>query len=335
MSARRYAQVAEVAVHLPGDVRTTAELEELLAERNPGVDIPRGAVERLTGVRRRHVAPPGLTASDLATAAARAVLRQSGHAPPALDLIIYAGVSADAVEPATAHLVAARLGAGCPVFDVRNACNGVLNAIELADLYITSGRHRTVLIACGEVATSAIRWQVSGPAEFTAAVPSYAGSDSGTALLMQAGTTPGVLGHEFCANSAYWEAAVMPIVRDGGGQRIGPLAVDAASLAIGLQKLDLDLLRRPLTDRGLDWSDMAAICVHQPTGQSLDRFCELAGLPRDKVVHTVAEHGDLAASTLPVQLHQAAREGRVTRGDLVALIGLAGGLSAGTMLIRW
>ncbi|MCK2220341.1 ketoacyl-ACP synthase III [Actinomadura sp. ATCC 31491] len=332
----RYAHVAGVAVHLPERTLTSAELEEELAARNPGVPIPRGLIEHATGVRRRHLAEPGQRAADLAVLAARELLAETGHVPPALDLIIYAGVSSDAIEPATAHLVAAGLGAGCPVFDVRNACNSVANAIELAEALIVAGRYRTVLIACGEIATAITRWRLGPADDYAAVLPSYTVSDSGAAVLLEAASTPGVLGHRFCAHSPSWEAAIVPITRaPEGGLEIGHFSVDFHDLALGICKLDLDVLRRPLTDRGLDWADMAAICVHQASLPSLHAFCELAGIPVDKVEVTIEEHGNLVASTLPAQLAQAVRAGRVRRGDLVALVGVAGGVGAGTVLLRW
>ncbi|WP_431924836.1 3-oxoacyl-ACP synthase III family protein [Nonomuraea jabiensis] len=351
---RRYAHVAGVAVHLPEASLTTPELEELLTARDPGTRIPRGVTEQARGVERGHVAAPGQTAAGLAAAAARTLLEQTGHVPPVIDLIIYAGVSVDAVETATAHMVAAELGASCPVFDVRNACNGVLNAIELADTLITAGRYRTVLIVCGEVATPAIRRQGESDADFAAACPSYSVSDSGTAMLLEASAVPGVLGHRFCAGSAHWDAAILPVTRSASaGCRVGAFTVDPMGLAVGVHKLDRTVLRAPLDERGLDWDDMAAICVHQASLSSVHTFCEAAGIPLGKVVVTIAEHGDLVASTIPVQLHQAVQSGRVQRGDLVALVGVASGISgangvsgvsgangasgvsAGTVLLRW
>lgn len=333
---RRYAHVAGVAVHLPEESLTTPELEALLAARNPGTRIPRGVIEQASGVERRHVAAPEQTAAGLAATAARTLLEQTGHVPPVIDLIIYAGVSVDAVEPATAHMVAAELGASCPVFDVRNACNSVLNAVELADTLITAGRYRTVLIVCGEVATPVIRWQVESDADFAAAGPSYTVSDSGTAMLLEASAVPGVLGHRFCAGSAYWDAAILPVTRSlSAGYQVGAFTVDPVGLAVGVHKLDRSVLRAPLAERGLDWEDMAAICVHQASLSSLHTFCEAVGIPLEKVVVTIAEHGNLVASTIPVQLHQAVQSGRVQRGDLVALVGVASGVSAGTVLLRW
>ncbi|MEV4012211.1 3-oxoacyl-[acyl-carrier-protein] synthase III C-terminal domain-containing protein [Nonomuraea angiospora] len=347
---RRYAHVTGLAVHLPEESLTTPELEELPAARNPGTRIPRGVIEQASGVERRHVAAPGQTAAGLAAAAARTLLEQTGHVLPVIDLIIYAGVSVDAVEPATAHMVAAELGASCPVFDVRNACNSVLNAVELADTLITAGRYRTVLIVCGEVATPVIRRQVESNADFAAVGPSYTVSDSGTAMLLEASAVPGVLGHRFCASSAHWDTAtpspkpsaspttapLLPVTRSvSDGYQVGACTVDPVGPAVGVHKLDRSVLRAPLAERGLDWDDLAAICVHQASLPSLHAFCEAAGIPLGKVVVTIAEHGNLVASTIPVQLHQAVQSGRVQRGDLVALVGVASGVSAGTVLLRW
>ncbi|MFB4289597.1 3-oxoacyl-ACP synthase III family protein [Nonomuraea sp. ATR24] len=336
MGAPLYAQVTDVALHLPGTSLTTAELEDRLADLNPGVPIPRKLIECVTGVSSRHVADADQRARDLAVTAARDLLARTGHPPAALDLIIFAGVSLDAVEPATAHMVAAELGAGCAAFDVRNACNSVLNAIELADTLITARRYRTVLVVCGEVATSAIRWRVGCEQEFRAAIPSYTVSDSGAALLLEAAAVPGIMGHRFCAVPEFWPAAVMPFRRlESGGHVTGPFTVDAVGLAVAVHKLDLDVLTQPLREHGVGWDDLAAICVHQASLPSLRSFCEGAGIPLDKVVVTIAEHGNLVAATLPAQLHEAARSGRVRRGDLVALVGVASGLSAGTVLLRW
>ncbi|MBB5774370.1 3-oxoacyl-ACP synthase III family protein [Nonomuraea jabiensis] len=323
---RRYAHVAGVAVHLPEESLTTAEP----ATHDSGTRIHRGVMEQASGVEWRHVAASGQTAAGLAAAAARTLLEQTGHVPPVIELIIYAGVSGDAVEPATAHMVAAELGASCPVFDVRNACNGVLNAIELADTLIAAGRYRTVLIVGGEVATPATRRQVESGADFATAGPSCAVSESGTAMLLEASAVPGVLGHRFCAGSAHWDAAVLPVTRSASASY---QVVDPAGLVVGVQELDRSVLRAPLDERGLDWDDMAAICVHQASLPSLHTFCEAAGIPLGKV--TIAEHGDLVASTIPAQLHQAVQSGRVQRGDLVALVGVANGVSAGTVLLRW
>ncbi|TDD25633.1 ketoacyl-ACP synthase III [Actinomadura sp. KC06] len=331
-----HARVTTVSAYLPDTLLSTPDLEERLAARNPHLRIPRGVIERVTGVRFRHLAPAGMMPSDLAVAAAGDLLDRAGRRPTDPDLIIYAGVGLDAIEPATAHMVAAKLGARCPVFDVRNACNGVLNAIELAEALIVTGRCGTVLIACGELASTAIRWDLASAADFTAAIPSYTVSDSGAALLVEAGTTPGILGHHALAVSSAYQAAIVPLVRTGsGGMRVGRFTVDSLQLAAAIRNLGPAVWEKPLAEHGVGWDDLAAICLHQTSRPALQTFCQYADVPLEKVEITITDHGNLVAATLAAQLAAATTAGRVRSGDLVALIGLASGISGGTLLLRW
>ncbi|KAB8193099.1 ketoacyl-ACP synthase III [Nonomuraea phyllanthi] len=335
-----HTRLAGVAAHLPETTMTTAELEDRLAERNPGLELPRGVIHGGSGVRRRHIAPPHEKPSDLAVHAARRLLSNSGMQARDLDLIVYAGVTPDLIEPATAHVVAAKLGAACPVFDVRNACNSVLNAIQVADALITSGQHRRVLVCCGEVGTAFMPWTLSGADEFFAIAAAYTVSDAGAALLLEPAPTQGVLGHRFTAHSAGWDAATVQIsdmTTDPAAAWpvIRPLTVDAVKLARSIEQAGFAVFREPLAELGLTWDDFAAVCVHQASLPALWKFCEHTGIPPGKVVVTIAQHGNLITATLPVQLAQAVAAGRVRRGDLIALVGLASGFSAGIVVVRW
>ncbi|MFE2521466.1 hypothetical protein [Streptomyces mirabilis] len=109
------------------------------------------------------------------------------HAEPGdIDLLLFAAVSADVQEPANAHIVAAKTGLSCPVFDVSNACNNVLNALEVAD--------------------ALSRRSLTGHDELRTGLGSLTGGDMGTALLLEASATPGIVASNCMANSAGWTA---------------------------------------------------------------------------------------------------------------------------------
>ncbi|MFV2176074.1 3-oxoacyl-ACP synthase III family protein [Actinomadura sp. LOL_016] len=339
-------RLAGVAVHLPETTMTTGELEDAVEARSPGVRIPRGVLERASGVRRRHVAAPHELPSDLAVTASLEVLDDAGARPADLDLIVYAGVLGDTIEPATAHVVAAKLGASCPVFDVRNACNGFVNAIEVADAFIARGTHRRILIACGELLSAGTPWRVGSADEFFAAGPHYTFSDAGAAMLVEAASTagdgpaPGVLATRFAAESASWPLAAVHVTGlssdpDGAPPGVGRFDYDFLRFAAAFNDLDLEVLHKPLVEAGLRWDDFAAVCVHQAALPYLWAFCDRAGIPHDRTVVTIAEHGNVASASLPLQLAEAVRTGMVRRGDLVALVGLASGISAGIVIARW
>src|SRR5690606_24875227 len=122
------ARVSGLGIHLPERVRTTAETEAELRRRNPGQKLPTGLIRRMTGVETVHERPEGWDASDLAVAAAREALVES---PGDIDLVLFASASQDLIEPATSHIVAAKLGIDAPVMDVKNACNSVVNAMQV------------------------------------------------------------------------------------------------------------------------------------------------------------------------------------------------------------
>lgn len=221
----RHARVTQVATYLPETGMTTAAVEARIAEFNPGFTPPAGLIERLSGVRYRHVAPDHWLPSDLAVAAVTKLLDRSGVDIGDIDLLIFAATCADTVEPATAHIVADKLGARCPVFDVSNACNSVMNALEMADALIRTGAYDRVLIACGERTTLAAQWRLGGVDEFVAVGASHTVSDAGAAVLVEAGDEPGIMAHRFTAESGAWAATAVPIVRD---ERTGELVLGAS-----------------------------------------------------------------------------------------------------------
>jgi 3-oxoacyl-[acyl-carrier-protein] synthase-3 len=322
------------AVHFPEQRITTEQTERRIAAESAGFVPPKGLIRRLTGIEARHVMADDEQASDLAVAAARKLLAETGTSAEDIDLLLFASASQDMVEPATAHIVAAKLELHCPVMDVKNACNSMLNGVEVADALIGTGRYRTVLVASGEAPSRAVRWNVPDLAAFVRTFPGYTLSDAGAAMLLRAGT--GILGSGFSAESSQWQAGMLP---SGGSAHPRDLefsyfAMDgprlkAAFLSLGPEILDATLARLRLT-----WDDFAMVGVHQVSVPYLAEICRRTGVPTDRLVITLPEHGNLASASLPYQLVRARELGRCGPGDLVALVGLAGGVSLGIVVIR-
>ncbi|GLZ05409.1 3-oxoacyl-ACP synthase [Actinomadura sp. NBRC 104412] len=328
------ARIAGVASHLPERTLTSAEVEARIAAESDGYRPYPTIVQRMTGIAARHVMADDEQASDLAVAAARRVLADRGHGPDRLDLLIFASASQDLVEPATAHIVAAKLGASCPVFDVKNACNGFLNGLQLADALIRTGQHERVLVCTGESPSRAIRWKVAGRAQFVDAFAGYTLSDGGAAMLVEAAPDGGIFYRDFTAVSTAWDAGTLP----GGGSmhprdpEFGYFSGDGRRLKDVLLATGPELFLTALAKTGLAWDDFAFIGVHQVTMPYLEVLRSVLGIPADRLVITLPEHGNLASASLPLQLDIALRTGRCGPGDLVAFIGLAGGVSLGVLL---
>ena len=329
------------AVHLPETMINNAALERRVAEASSGFVPPAGLIQRLAGVRTRHLMPDDWQASDLAVAAAGKLLAETGTATDDIDLLIFAAASQDMAEPATAHVVAAKLGLACPVLDVKNACNSVLNAIELADALIAAGRYRRILVASGESPSRAIRWRVRDLGQYLSSFAGYTLSDAGAALLLEPGpagaTDAGVLACAFTADSSAWSVGTLP----GGGsahprdEDATYFHIDGGRLRRAFEALGPALPRQTLARLGLRWDDFAVVAVHQVSLEYLEIFRSTLDIPADRLVVTLPHHGNVASVSLPLQLVRARDEGRLAPGDLVALVGLAGGVSLGIAVLRW
>jgi 3-oxoacyl-[acyl-carrier-protein] synthase-3 len=144
------------------------------------------------------------------------------------------------------------------------------------------------------------------------------------------------VGRAFAADSRAWAVGTLP----GGGSahprdpEYSYFRADGARLVEAFQALGDGLLQATLASSGLDWDDLAVVCVHQVAMSYLARLVRATGIPPDRLVLTLPEHGNLASVTLALQLADAIEQGRCGPGDLVALIGLAGGVSLGMLLVR-
>jgi acyl-CoA:acyl-CoA alkyltransferase len=314
------ARITGVATYLPERTMSSADVER----RIEGYVPYGGVVERLTGIRRRHVARDDQQASDLAAEAARG-LDHSG-----VDLLVFASASQDMVEPATAHIVAAKLGLSCPVFDIKNACNSMLNGIQIAEALILSGAHRKVLVCSGEIPSRAIRWRVRDRAQFVDSFAGYTMSDTGAAVMVAADMERGIFYRDFAADSTAWAIGTLP----GGGSahprdpEYSYFRGDGRRLKEAFEMIGPDIFLNALKRTGLTWDDFAIVAVHQVALPYLRFLAQVLGIPADRLVVSLPEHGNCASTTLPLQLAL----GGWRPGDRVALLGLGGGISTGVIL---
>ncbi|POM24709.1 3-oxoacyl-[acyl-carrier-protein] synthase 3 [Actinomadura rubteroloni] len=327
------ARITAAAAHLPAATLTSAEVEARVAAASGGFRPLPTIVERMTGIRSRHVLGPGEQASDLAVAAARTALADRGLTPDALDLLVFGSASQDLIEPATAHIVAAKLGASCPVFDVKNACNSLLNGVQTAEALIRTGQAERALVCTGESPSRAIRWNVADRAAFVDAFAGYTLSDGGAAVLLEAAPDGGIFYRDFAAVSSAWRVGTLP-----GGGSMHPrdpeftyFSGDGRRLKDVFVAAGPEIFRTALEKTGLTWDDFAIVAVHQVTMPYLELLRAMLEIPAGKLVVTLPEHGNLASASLPFQLATALRTGRCRPGDRVALLGLAGGVSLGVL----
>lgn len=336
MSEQILIGITGVATYLPEHTITSTELEQRILESSDGYKPIPGIVHRMTGIDTRHQARDDQQASDLAVEAARKLLADKGVHPSELDLLIFGSASQDLVEPATSHIVSAKLGATCPVFDITNACNSFINAIQVGEALIQSGQYRRVLVCTGEMPSRAIRWKVSGFRQFVDSFAGYTLSDGGAAVLLEPVASGGIFYRAFNADSTKWDIGTLP-----GGGTMHPrdpeytyFRGDGRRLKDAFHELGVAIFDKALAETGLAWDDFSVICMHQVAMSYLEAARQEAGIPEEPVMVTLPEHGNLASATLPLQLEKAIADGRCGPGDKVAILGLAGGVSLGVIFME-
>jgi 3-oxoacyl-[acyl-carrier-protein] synthase-3 len=329
------ARIAGVAAALPPLRRRSETIEAMVAANSPDHTVPPGIVALATGIQERRVAAEGVFGSDLAAAAAREVLAQTGTSVDAIDLLLYASAGQDLLEPATANIVQEKVGTRAAVFDISNACNSFLNGLQVAEALIGSGAYRSVLVTVGETPSRSIKWQTRDRRELRLAFPGYTLGDAGAAaLLVPADDERGIVYQSFTTVSRYWDVATIP---GGGsmhprGDEYSYLTGDASRLRDAFAELGPRLLDTALHATGMRYADFARILVHQVSVPFLHAFARATGVPLDRVELTIPALGNMAAASLPVGFVQARQERRIQAGDRVLWIGLAGGISVGVMV---
>jgi acyl-CoA:acyl-CoA alkyltransferase len=328
------ARLASVGTYLPEAVRTSAEVERLVTEASEGYVPPSGIVEAMTGIRTRRVAASEYQCSDLAANAARDAVRRAGMTLDDVDLLIFASAGQDLMEPATSAITASKLGLQVATFDVKNACNSLLNGIDVAAALIGARRYETVLVVTGEIPSRCIRWRVTGREDFRLCFPGYTFGDAGAAVLLTACRDErGFLHGEFLTQPEHWAIGTL-----AGGGSMHPrgdehtyFRGDGARLGAAFAGLGTGVLDRALGTMETDIDDWDVVLVHQVTLPIHRQVLRATGIDAARTVLLVDELGNCASASMALQLHRAIETGRVGGGGRVLWVGLAGGISVGVM----
>ena len=291
------------------------------ATANGHLRLATGLISRLTGVQRVHVRPRAGRRRSGSRCGAEAIDEQPGD----IDLLMFASASQDLIEPATSHIVSAKLGLSAPVFDVKNACNSVINALQIADALIRAGSHRRILVVSGEAPTSAVRWQLRDRAQFVRSFPGYSMSDGGAAVLLEADEScqRGIQAATFHALSRHWNIGTLP----GGVAAHDPdmtyFDMDGSSLQRAFLELGPEPITTFLRQQRRRPTDFDFVAIHQVSVPFLPPILGVWECPP-----TGPSSLSRTTATSPrspsLQLELARRRGMIGPGSLVLLIGLAG-----------
>ncbi|MEI6264077.1 MAG: beta-ketoacyl-ACP synthase III [Sphingobacteriia bacterium] len=322
------AAITAVGGYVPETKLTNFDLEKM-------VDTNDEWIRSRTGIEERRILKePGKGSSDMAVPAIQEILRKKNMDATEIDCIICATVTPDMVFPATANIIADKIGAtNAWGYDMSAACSGFLYALTTGAMYIESGRYKKVIVVGVD--------KMSAIIDYTDRATCIIFGDGAGALLLEPslddnGVKDSILrsdgsGRQYLhmkAGGSVKPATVETVLAKEHfayqeGQAVFKFAVK------GMADVSAELLER----NQLTGEDIAWLVPHQANLRIIDATANRMGLPKEKVMINIQKYGNTTAATLPLCLWN--WESQLKKGDNIVLAAFGGGFTWGATLVKW
>ena len=318
-----HSRIAGTGKYLPERVLTNFELEKM-------VDTTDEWIRTRTGIERRHIAADDQATSDLAVEAARVAIEDAGLQARDIDLVVVGTTTPDLIFPNVGCLVQERLGIpAAPAFSVEAACSGFLYALTVADQYLRCGGAERALVIGAETMSRIIDW--------TDRETCVLFGDGAGAVVLEHAEAPGIVYSKLGADGRYRDllyasSGVSARPKDLSDSLLKMKGNEVFRVAVKTLETIVDEV---VAANGLEKGEIDWLIPHQANVRIIQATAKRLGLPMERVVLTVAEHGNTSAASVPMALDTAIRDGRIRRGDLLLLEAFGGGFTWGASLIRY
>ncbi|MRH77291.1 beta-ketoacyl-ACP synthase III [Spiribacter sp. C176] len=321
-----YSQILGTGGYLPERVMPNSELEQWVETSDVWI-------RERTGIESRHIAADDESCSDLALNAAQQALAASGISAEDVDLIILATSTPDQVFPSTATRLQQRLGvpAGTIAFDVSAACSGFIYALDIANRFIQTKGAKTALVIGAEIFSRILNWEDRGTCILF--------GDGAGAVVLGAADQPGIISTQLHADGRQESLLNVPWGVSQGYEALQGVHGKVTMKGNEVFKVAVRTLGQLVTDtlqtNGMENSDIDWLIPHQANIRIMEATAKKLNLPMERVVSTVATHGNTSAASIPLALNVAVRDGRIKRNDVLLLEAFGAGFTWGSALIRY
>lgn len=322
------AAITAVGGYVPEDVLTNFDLEKM-------VDTSDEWIRSRTGIRERHILKtPGKATSDMAVEAIKVLLEKRGIGADEIDMIVCCTITGDLIFPATANILADKIGAkNAWGFDLSAACSGFLYGMEVGSKMVESGKYKKVLVVAGDKMSSII--------DYTDRNTCIIFGDGLGAVLLE----PNTEGYGVLDSILHSDGSGRQFLHQkAGGSQKPPSheTIDArehyvyqdGKVVFKFAVTNMaDVTHQVIERNNLKPEEVAWLVPHQANLRIIDATAERINLDKSKVMINIEKYGNTTNGTLPLLLWD--YEKQLKKGDNLILSTFGGGFTWGSMYLKW
>ncbi len=323
-----YAKLIGTGQYLPSRILSNDELAQ-------HVDTSDAWIKQRVGIASRRISSESETVVFMATEAAKQALEKAKISPDQLDLILLTTSSAEDRMPSAASQVQRNLGivSGCPAFDLSAACSGFLYGLQVVEQYIKAGTAQHILLVSSERMSRLIDWSDRATCVLF--------GDGAGAAVFKASDEPGILATCIHSDGQYRECLYVdgglpkgPFVEDEGD--VDPISLKMEGNKVFKHAVNMlaDIASEVIQKAGVKPAEIDWLVPHQANERIIVATAKKLNLSMDKVILTLAEHGNTSAASVPLALDAGLRSGKIKSGDLILCEAFGAGFVWGASLIR-
>lgn len=315
---------------VPEKVMTNFDLSKI-------VDTTDEWIYEKTGIRERRITAPDVATSDLAVEAALAALKDAKIKPADIDLIILATSSPDMIQPPTACIVQGRIGAyNAGAFDINAVCAGFVYALSVGnDIMKGNSFYKNILVIAAETYSKILDWTDRKTCVFF-------GDGASAVVLSRATANLEILGSYLKVNGKGWDVIKFP----AGGTRY-PATHETVKNKMHTFQMDgkkvwdfavmafQDAVKKGLERCNLTVKDVDFLICHQANAVLIKTCMDKLGIPMEKTYLTVEKYGNTSSASIGITFDEAIKLKKIKSGDTVVFVGFGGGLSWGSVILKW
>ena len=319
------AVITGVGHYLPKRIVPNSEFEKTLSTSDDWI------ITR-SGIKQRHFSNEDEPTSKMAVLAGKQAIEDAKIEVSDLDAIILATSTADLTFPSAATMVQAGLGMKHGfAYDVQAVCAGFIYALSTANAQILSGQANKILVIGSETFSNLMDWKDRSTCVLF--------GDGAGAVVLEGlnsnGTKEdrGILSVDLNSDGSYRDILYV----DGGVSQktTGYLRMEGKEVFKHAVEKLAKTSQNAMVKAGIGSDEVDWVVPHQANIRIIQGTARKMGIPEEKVIKTVQNHGNTSAASIPLALSVASKSGQIEKNDLIVTEAIGGGLAWGAIVLRW